>query len=196
MELHAGTVMAGMQLSSFPQTPWSMTRLKFGSSSRHCSKTSSGGAQSSPITSTFFRRFMNICLSRYIFAGSYLSSSIFHRANQPLFYFPIAIAHFFVIGRDKSGPYIQRLRCIVHSDSQHIIFDGRNTLSRSEDAVINLHALLCLLNRLASYGWVHISHAREDETNRAQHIFTSLPIVTDVAFFCIITSKNGLWYRK
>src|SRR5713101_8413139 len=48
-----------MQLSSWPHTPSSITRLKFGNSSRHCSKTSSGGAQSSPITRTFFRRFIH-----------------------------------------------------------------------------------------------------------------------------------------
>jgi hypothetical protein len=59
IELQVGTVIAGMQLSSLPHTPSSMTRLKFGKSSRHWSKTSSGGAQSRPITRTYFRRFMN-----------------------------------------------------------------------------------------------------------------------------------------
>src|SRR5579875_1997436 len=56
MELQAGTVIAGMQLSSLPQTPLSITCRMFGSSSRHCSKTNSGGAQSRPITRTFFLR--------------------------------------------------------------------------------------------------------------------------------------------
>src|SRR5207248_1127015 len=59
IELQAGTVIAGIQLSSLPHTPSSITRLKFGNSSRHCSKTSSGGAQSSPMTRTLFRRLIH-----------------------------------------------------------------------------------------------------------------------------------------
>ena len=53
MQDHAGTVMGGVTLSNFPQTPCSQSERRQGSSSRHWSKTISGAAQSSPMTATF-----------------------------------------------------------------------------------------------------------------------------------------------
>src|SRR6266508_6491021 len=51
--IHAGTVIGGMALSNGPHTPSSMSPRRLGSSSRQRSNTSSGGAQSNPISSSF-----------------------------------------------------------------------------------------------------------------------------------------------
>src|SRR5512141_94715 len=52
MTIQAGMVMGGSELRSLPHSPFSMSPLRTGSSSRR-SKTISGGAQSSPTTRTF-----------------------------------------------------------------------------------------------------------------------------------------------
>src|SRR5690554_2540140 len=56
IEDQAGTVIAGMQDSSSPYTPVRYSSRNVGNSSRYLSKTSSGAAQSSPITMTFRSR--------------------------------------------------------------------------------------------------------------------------------------------
>src|SRR5918994_914835 len=50
MLVQAGTVIGGSQLRRTPYVPCSISPPSTGSSSRHRSKTSSGGAQSRPIT--------------------------------------------------------------------------------------------------------------------------------------------------
>src|SRR5665647_1371269 len=78
MTIQAGMVMGGSELRSFPQSPFSRSPLRTGSSSRR-SKTISDGAQSSPTTRTF-RSFIERFLEGHDDTGHFRPHQLGRRA--------------------------------------------------------------------------------------------------------------------